>query len=91
MGSESIETTLRNRRILFAGSVACMEHTRLPKCVMFGELVGGLLDDFRGFGIDPDKWTITAQDEGEGHRTAYSLPRQRSSYLPTSSNPVLTH
>ena len=27
-------------------------------------------DDFRVFGIDPDKWTIAAQDEGEWHRTA---------------------
>ena len=39
-GSESIEATLRRRRILFAGFVARMEDTRLPKCVMFGELVG---------------------------------------------------
>ena len=44
-GSESIEATLRRRRILFAGFVARVEDTRLPKCVMFGELVGG-----RGFG-----------------------------------------
>ena len=29
---------------------------------------GCLLDDFRVFGIDPDKWTIVAQDEGEWHR-----------------------
>ena len=40
-GSESIEATLRRMRILFAGFVARMEDTRLPKCVMFGELVGG--------------------------------------------------
>ena len=39
-GSESIEATLRRRRILFARFVARMKHTRLPKCVMFGELVG---------------------------------------------------
>ena len=39
-GSESIEATLRGRRILFAGFVARMEDTRQPKCVMFGELVG---------------------------------------------------
>ena len=32
---------MRWRRILFAGSVARMEDTRLRKCVMFGELVGG--------------------------------------------------
>ena len=40
--SESIEATLRRRRILFAGFVARMEDTRLPKCVIFGELVGGV-------------------------------------------------
>ena len=34
------------------------------------EWMGCLLDDFRCFGIDPDKWTIAAQDEGECHRTA---------------------
>ena len=40
-GSKSTEVTLRRRRILFARFVARMEDTRLPKCVMFGELVGG--------------------------------------------------
>ena len=40
-GSESIKATLRRRRILFVGFVARMEDTRLPKCVMFVELVGG--------------------------------------------------
>ena len=41
-GSESIEATLRRRRrILFAGFVARMGDTRLPKCVMFVEMVGG--------------------------------------------------
>ena len=76
-GSESIEAILRKRRILFAGLVARMEDTRLPKCVMVGELEGGagsagaqekermgcLLDDLRIFGIHPDKWMIAAQDE----------------------------
>ena len=40
-GSETIEATIRRRRILFAGFVAItrMEDTRLPMCVMFGELV----------------------------------------------------
>ena len=61
-----------------------MEDTRLPKCVMFGELVegagcvGGLekewmgcfLDDLRAFGINADQWTTAAQDEGEWRRTA---------------------
>ena len=39
--SESIEANLRKRRILFAGFVARMEDTKLPKCVIFEELVGG--------------------------------------------------
>ena len=79
-GSESIEATLRRRRILFAGFVARMEDTRLPKCVMFGEMVGGagcvggqekewmgcFLDDLRAFGINTDQWTTAAQDEGNG-------------------------
>ena len=83
-GSESIEATLRRRRILFAGFVARMEDTRLPKCVIFGELVGGagcvggqekewmvcFLDDLRAFGINPDQWATTAQDKGKWRRTA---------------------
>ena len=65
-GSESIGATLRTRRIFFAGFVARMKDTRLSKCVMFGELVGGagcvggqekewmgcFLDDLRAFGIN---------------------------------------
>ena len=82
-GSESIEATLRRRRILFAGFVARMEDTKLPKCVMFGELVGGagfvgsqekermgcFLDDLRAFGINTDQWTTAVQDEGGWRRT----------------------
>ena len=51
---------------------------RDTKCVMFGEVVGGVgcvgdlekewiecfLDDFIAFGIDADQWTIAAQEEG---------------------------
>ena len=84
-GSETIEANLRRRRILFAGFVARMEDTRsLPKCVMFGEMVGGagyvggqekewmgcFLDDLRAFGINADQWTTAAQGEGEWRRTA---------------------
>ena len=83
-GSESIEATLRRGQILFAGFVARVEDTRLPKCVMFGEMVGGadyvegqgkewmgcFLDDLRTFGINADQWTTAAQDEGEWRRTA---------------------
>ena len=68
---------------MFAGFVARMEDTRLPKSAMFGELVGGagcvggqekewmgcLLDDLRVFGISADEWTTAAQDEGGWHKT----------------------
>ena len=67
--SESIEVTLRRRRISFAGFVARMGDTRPPRCVVFGELVGGagcvggqekewmgcFLDDLRTFGINADQ------------------------------------
>ena len=39
-GNGSIEAIMRKRRILFAGYVARIKDTRLPTCVMFGELVG---------------------------------------------------
>ena len=56
-----------------------MEDTRLPpKCVMFGELVGGagcvggqekelmgcFLDDLRAFGINTDQWTTCSPGRG---------------------------
>ena len=39
--SESVETTIRRQRILFAGYVARMGEERLPRRVMFGEMLGG--------------------------------------------------
>ena len=77
--------------MLFAGFVARMENTRLPKCVMFGELVGGascvgaqekewmgyLLDDLRVFGVNADRRTTAAQDEVERRKTA----EQRAEYF----------
>ena len=69
-GSESVEATLCRRWILFAGFVARMGDTKLPKCVMFGEkIVGGagcvvgqekgwvgcFLDDLTAFGINADQ------------------------------------
>ena len=85
-GSESTEATIRRRRMLFVGFVARMEDTRLPKCVMFGEVVGGegavggqekewmgcFLDDLRTrlFDINAHQWTAADQDEGEWGKTA---------------------
>ena len=78
-GSESIETALRRRQVLFAGFVARMEDTRLLKCVVFGELVGGagfvggqkkewigyFLDSLVAFDTNTDQWTTAAQDKGK--------------------------
>ena len=77
---------MRRRRILFAGFVARMEDTRLPKCVMFGELVRGagcvegqrkewvlgcLLGGLSAFGINADQRTTAAQrDERKWRKTA---------------------
>ena len=76
---------MRRRWILFTGFRVPMEDTRrLPKCVMFGELVGGagyvggqekewtryFLDDLVAFGINADQWTTAAHDEGECRKKA---------------------
>ena len=69
---------------MFAGFVGRIEDMRLPKSVMFEEMVGGtgcvggqekewmgcFLDDLGAFGINVDQWTTAAQDEGEWRRTA---------------------
>ena len=82
-GSESIEATSRRRRILFAGFVARMEDTRLPKCATFGEMVGGagcvggqekewmgcFLDDLRAFGINANQWTTGRGGMAQNGRT----------------------
>ena len=55
-----------------------MEDTRLPKCVIFEELVAGagcvggqenewigcFLNDLRAFGINADKWTTAVHEKG---------------------------
>ena len=78
-GSDSIEAIIRRRLILFAVFVSRIKDTRLPKYVVFGELVGGagcvggqenewmgyLLDDLRAFGIDANQRTTEVQDEGK--------------------------
>ena len=65
--------------MLFAEFVVRMEDTRLPKWVIFGELVGDagcvggqkkdcmgcFLDDLRAFGINVNQRTTAARDERE--------------------------
>ena len=67
-GSDGIEAIIRGRRILFAVTVAQMEDTRLPKCMMFVDCWGAwaatgarkksvecFLDDLEAFGINADQ------------------------------------
>ena len=77
-------SSLRRSQILFAEFVARVQDTRLPKCVVFREMVEGagcvgsqekewtgcFLDDLRAFGINADQWTTAAQDGGEWRSTA---------------------
>ena len=104
-GSESIEAILRRRRILFAGFVARMEDTKLPNCVMFGEMVGSVgcvggqekewmecfLDDLRAFGINVDQWKTTAQDEGEWRRTVEQGAEHFTAKLIVAEKPRLDY
>ena len=68
-----------------------MEDTRLPKCAMSGEMVGGagcaggqdkkwmgcFLDDLRAFGINADQWMTAAHGQEEWRRT----PEQRTEHF----------
>ena len=79
---ESVETTVRRRRILFAGFVARMGEERLPRRVMFGEMLGGkgysggqewdwmkyLEEDLEVFGIKFEGWREAAQKIGRWFR-----------------------
>ena len=44
-GCESIETTLRTRRLLWAGTLLRMSGGRLPKRIIFGNLEGAVGED----------------------------------------------
>ena len=72
-GCESIETTLRTRRLFWAGALIQMSGGRLPKRIMFGNLEGAVRrgqggkenectdcvqSDIRAFGITED-WEAT--------------------------------
>ena len=63
--SESIETTVRRRRMLFAGFVARMGEERLPRRVMFGEMVGG-----KGYSFGQEKdWMGRLKESSPKGRT----------------------
>ena len=71
-GCETIETTVRRRRLLLAGNIARMDKTRLPKRMMYGRIAddgrprgglgkkkswaGCLKDDFGKFVMETAEW-----------------------------------
>ena len=55
---EFIETTLRTRKLLWAGTLIRMSGGRLPKRVMFGNLEGAVR---RGRDGKENKWTDCVQ------------------------------
>ena len=57
---ESIETTLRTRRLLCAGTLLLMSGGRLPKRIMFGNLEGAMR---RGRNGKEKEWTDCVQSE----------------------------
>ena len=75
-GCESLETTIRRRRLLLAGFLHRQSDERLTRRLLYGGLVNGakrrrgrpekswwtcLLDDLKAFGIDPDTWHSLAR------------------------------
>ena len=59
-GCESIETTLRTRRLLWAGTLLRMSGGRLPKRIAFGNLEGAVR---RGRGGKEKEWTDCVQSD----------------------------
>ena len=57
---ESIETTLRTRRLLWAGTLLRMSGGRLPKRIVFGNLEGAVR---RGRGEKEKEWTDCVQSD----------------------------
>ena len=62
-GCESIKTTLRTRRLLWAGTLLRMSGGRLPKRIMFGNLEGAVR---RGRGGKEKEWTDCLQSATSG-------------------------
>ena len=60
VGCQSVEATVRQRRLHFAGAIANQPDGRLPKRLMFGELAGGK-DPKRG-GVEQN-WNKHRRDD----------------------------
>eukprot|EP00752_Nemacystus_decipiens_P010806 g9612.t1 len=76
VGCQSVEATIRRRRLLFAGAVARQPDKRLPKRLMFGELAGG---EKPGKGSAEQNWLTCLKDDlrefGATHSSTDDAPR----------------
>ena len=66
-GCQSVEATIRQRRLLFAGAMVRQPAGRLPKRLMeaFGATDGSTVDNRLIFGVDRAVWTLAAKmDDG---------------------------
>ena len=75
-GITSMSTLLKQKRLRWLGHVHRMEDTRIPKCLMYGELATGARPqgrpflrfrdtckrDVKAIGLDPDTWHTLAID-----------------------------
>ena len=91
-GCENVETTVRTRRIIFAGFVARMGNVTLSKRVTFGELeggkgyVGGQEQDWMGclerdlslFNLPTEtkQWMLAAKNSGKWFRRVEEAAEQ---------------
>eukprot|EP00752_Nemacystus_decipiens_P004772 g4343.t1 len=78
VGCQSVEATIRQRRLLFAGAVARQPDKRLPKRLMFGELTGG---EKPGRGSPEQNWLTCLKDDLRVLRRHPRLHGRRASCL----------
>ncbi|CAB1121287.1 unnamed protein product [Ectocarpus sp. CCAP 1310/34] len=78
VGCQSVEATVRQRRLLFAGAVARQSDRRLPKRLMFGELVGG---ENPGRGSPEQNWLICLKDDLKMFEARHGSTPDKRSFL----------
>ncbi|CAB1103681.1 unnamed protein product [Ectocarpus sp. CCAP 1310/34] len=76
VGCQSVEATVRQRRLLFAGAVARQPDGRLPKRLMFGELVGG---EDPGQGNPEQNWLTCLKDDMKMFEARYGSTTDKPS------------
>ena len=73
-GSQSVEATIRQRRLLFAGALARQGDKRLPKRLLFAERLEG--GEEPGPSQPTQHWQQSLRDDFKRHSELYTAPRQ---------------